>query len=119
MEGLSLDSVDSEFQMVLTAFDPNDPHLSATILDTRMATLPSKRRIGRGMLARVPAARSSLLLTTQPLPHRVIGPGVVPASLVDGLGGSPKCIRACRLDLLRKRLFGVARQTPFGPESAS
>ena len=36
---------------------------------------------------------------TSPYRRRVIGPGVVPASLVDDLGGSPKCIRACRLDL--------------------
>ena len=40
-----------------------------------------------------------------------IGPGVVPASLVDDLGGSPKCIRACRLDLRGSyRVFTLCKE---------
>ena len=43
--------------------------------------------------------------------RRVIGPGVVPASLVDDLGGSPKCIRACRLDLRGSyRVFTLCKE---------
>ena len=45
------------------------------------------------------ATMSQASVRTSPYRRRVIGPGVVPVSLVDDLGGSPKCIRACRLDL--------------------
>ena len=48
---------------------------------------------------------------TSPYRRRVIGPGVVPASLVDDLGGSPKCIRACRLDLRGSyRVFTLCKE---------
>ena len=48
---------------------------------------------------------------TSPYRRRVIAPGVVPASLVDDLGGSPKCIRACRLDLRGSyRVFTLCKE---------